>query len=310
MSDSICVRATASVANVSCGFDCIGYAICAPCDAVRIRPVPGDEIRIEMRGRHGDGIPVHPQNNTAGAAMLSLLEARQLRRGFEVVIEKGIAAGGGMGSSAASAAAAVVGLNQILGEPLALAELLPHAMVGEAAASGGFHADNVAPALLGGMVLIRDYDPLDIVPVPLPEGLHSTVVAPQFVINTRDARGHLPGTVEIKTAVSQAGNLAGFVLAMAGGDFALMGRAMVDHFAEPARAQLIPGYSAVRAAAMDSGVIGCGISGSGPTMFALSASREVAEGAADAMRAAFRSHGLASTAYSGPICCQPPQVLD
>ncbi|MBT4828681.1 MAG: homoserine kinase [Candidatus Marinimicrobia bacterium] len=310
LNNSIRVRATASVANVSCGFDCIGYAIAKPGDIVTIEKQDQPGIEISMSGIKYESIPVDPENNTAGKAILSLLDTLESKQGFKVHIVKGIPPGSGIGSSSASAAAAVVGVNELLNKPLENSELLVHGMAGEAVASGGFHADNIAPALFGGIILIRSYEPLDILNLPVPKKLFSTAVLPDFIVNTLDARRMLPKRVPLKSAVEQAGNLAGFTLGLHESDFDLLGRSMVDLFAEPFRAELIPGYPSVRQSAMDAGAIGCGISGSGPALFALSDSLKIAEHIGITMVGAFKKAGLKSTAYSTPIHKKPPEILD
>ena len=310
LNNSIRIRATASVANVSCGFDCIGYAISDPGDIVALKKQNKPGIEISMSGLKSESIPLDPEKNTAGKAILSLLESLESNQGFKVHIEKGIPPGSGIGSSSASAAAAVFGANELLGKPLKNDELLIHGMAGEAVASGGFHADNIAPALFGGIILIRSYDPLDILNLPVPENLFSTAVLPDMTINTREARQILPKEVPLSSAVEQAGNLAGFTLGLHESDFDLLGRSMVDHFAEPHRAKLIPGYENVRQSALDSGAIGCGISGSGPAVFALSDSLEKAEQIGNTMVNAFQNSGLNSTAYCSPIHTDPPEILD
>ena len=303
------VEVPATVANVSCGFDCIGYAISKPSDIVTIEKQDQLGIEISMSGIKYESIPVDPENNTAGKAIISLLNTLGSKQGFKVHIEKGIPPGSGLGSSAASAVAALVGVNELLGKPLKQDELLVHGMAGEAVVSGGFHADNIAPALFGGIILIRSYEPLDILHLPVPNNLFSTAVLPDFTVNTREARSILPKHVPLKTAIAQAGNLAGFTLALHNGDFDLLGRSMVDHLAEPHRAKLIPGYDHVRQSAIDTGAIGCGISGSGPSVFALSDSLEKAEKIGLAMVNAFKNSGLTSQSYCSPIHTQPPEIL-
>mgnify|MGYP000232828837 CR=1 FL=1 len=304
------IRATASVANVSCGFDCIGYAISVPGDIVTLKKQDKPEVEISMSGLKSESISLDPEKNTAGKGILSLLDTLGSKQGFKVHIEKGIPPGSGIGSSSASAAAAVFGANELLGNPLSLNELLVHGMAGEAVASGGFHADNIAPALFGGIILIRSYNPLDIMNLPVPINLFSTAVLPDMTINTKDARQMLPKDVPLSSAVEQAGNLAGFTLGLHESDFDLLGRSMVDLFAEPHRATLIPGYNSVRQSAMDAGAIGCGISGSGPAVFALSDSLEKAEEIGTAMVNAFQNSGLNSKGYCSPIHTKPPEILD
>jgi homoserine kinase len=308
--NSIQIRATASVANVSCGFDCIGYAISDPGDIVTIEKQESLGIEISMSGLKSESIPLDPEKNTAGKSILSLLDDLGSKQGFKVHIQKGIPPGSGIGSSSASAAAAVFGVNELLGNPKSMDDLLIHGMAGEAVASGGFHADNIAPALFGGIILIRSYEPLDILNLPVPKNLFSTAVLPDMTINTKEARQILPKEVPLSSAVEQAGNLAGFTLGLHESDFDLLERSMVDHFAEPHRAKLIPGYENVRQSALDSGAIGCGISGSGPAVFALSDSLEKAENIGSVMVNAFQKSGLNSKAYFSPIHTKPPEILD
>ena len=307
---SIRVRATASVANVSCGFDCIGYAIADPSDVITITTKNKPGIEIIISGPKTDSIPTKAEKNTAGKAVLSYLNTINQEQGCIIKIEKGIPPGSGIGSSAASAAAAVVGINELMGNPLPLEDLLVHGMAGEAVASGGFHADNIAPALFGGMILIRSYDPLDILNLPVPKDLFSTAVLPDFVVNTKDARRMLPKRVPLKYAVAQAGNLAGFTLGLHKADFDLLGRSMVDLFAEPVRAELIPAFHIIQKSAMNNGAIGCGISGSGPALFALSESEDASRKVGTAMVEAFKKNGLNSIAYSSPIHKKHPEILD
>ena len=310
MTKIIKVRATSSVANVSCGFDCIGYSIGEPSDDLTIETKDKPGIKIVISGLKAGSIPTAAENNTAGKAILSLLDSLDINRGFNVHIEKGIPPGSGLGSSAASAAAAVFGVNELLGKPLKLKELLVHGIAGEAVSSGGLHADNIAPALFGGIILIRSYDPLDILQLPVPENLFSTAVLPDSVINTREARKIMPYRVPLKSAVEQAGNLAGFTHGLHKADFKLLGRSMVDLFAEPVRAELIPGYHIVQKVAMDTGAIGCGISGSGPALFALSDSEEMAKKVGSAMVEAFKKNKLNSIAYSSSIHKKSPEIID
>lgn len=308
--ETIKVRATGSVANVSCGFDCIGYSIAAPADIITIEKKSTPGIEITMSGEGSDSIPLVPEKNTAGKSVLSLLNVIDGDSGFSMHIEKGIPPGSGLGSSAASAAAAVFGVNELMGSPLSLNDLLVHGMAGEAVASGAFHADNIAPSLFGGIILIRSYDPLDVLKLPIPKKLYSSAVLPDLTINTREARRMLPQRVPLKSAVAQAGNLAGFTLALHEDDFDLLGRSMIDLFAEPVRQELIPGYHAVKDSALENGAIGCGISGSGPAVFALSDSEAKAEAISKAMVRAFKMAGIISRYYYSPIHPSPPQILD
>jgi len=308
--NSIKIRATGSVANVSCGFDCLGYSIENPADILEITLTDSPQIIISLEGLGIENIPTIPENNTAGKAVISLLSSLNLKTGFSIKIDKGIPPGSGIGSSASSAVGAVYGVNQLLGKPLTLNELLLHAMAGEAVASGGFHADNVAPSLLGGMVLIRSYEPLDIIQIPIPENLWSTVILPDYTVNTKNARKMLPQNVALKSAVKQAGNLAGFTLGFMNSDFDLISRSMEDLYAEPFRQELIPGYKSVKKSAMEYGAIGCGISGSGPSMFAFSKNKKTAEMIGIEMKKSFKNVELQSRIYISKINQNEPKVLD
>lgn len=310
LKESIKVRAPATVANVSCGFDCLGYAISDPADIVTISKNNNQGIEISILGMKAETIPKIAEKNTAGKAILSLLESLNIKQGFKVHIEKGIHPGSGLGSSAASAVGAVFGANVLLDSPLVLEDLLIHCINGETVSSGIAHADNVAPALLGGFILVRSYDPLDILRLPIPENLLSINVLPDYIVNTKDARDILPKDISLTSAVKQSGNLSGFIAGLYENDFALMGRSMVDLFAEPVRSSLIPGYDLVRQSAMDSGAIGCGISGSGPSVFALSDSFDKANSIGNAMVGSFKKVGLESKLFISPVHTSPPIILD
>jgi len=310
VSNSIKIKASGSVANVSCGFDCLGYSLDSPADILEITKNNSSKINISMTGLGIENIPQIPKKNTAGKAIISLLSKLNINQGFNVKIEKGIPPGSGIGSSASSAVGAVYGVNQLLDNPLTSRELLVHSMAGEAVASGGFHADNVAPSLLGGMILIRSYKPLDIIQIPIPEKLWSTVILPNYTINTKDARKMLPDQVALKSAVNQTGNLAGFILGFVNSDFNLISRSMKDLFAEPVRQTLIPGFKRIKNSALENGAIGCGISGSGPSIFAFSNEKEIANKIGIGMKNAFSKEGLSSKVYISKINQNEPRILD
>lgn len=295
--------APATVANVVCGFDIFGLAVEAPGDEVvaRWRDEPGVEI-TRITGDSGH-LPRAPLSNTAGAAADALLSALDAQHGVTLEIHKRMPLGSGMGSSAASAVAAVVAVNALLGAPLNRRDLLPFALAGESISCGGetTHADNVAPALLGGFILIRGYDPLDIVSLPAPERLWVALAHPDIVIRTRDARRALPESVALGQAVAQWGNVAGLVAGLFMDDEGLITRSLHDVIVEPARARLIPGYEDVRESALRAGALGCGISGACPSMFALATSRAIAEQAGAAMEVAFERAGRRVTRYTSPI---------
>jgi homoserine kinase len=262
------------VSNVVCGFDCLGFALSEPFDEMTVRRTAGGVISIV---NHDDyGLPTDPEKNVAGVAVRALLNELQADIGFEIEITKHIKPGSGIGSSSASSCGAVVAANVLLGEPFSRSQLVSFAMEGERLASGSRHADNAAPCVFGGFTLVRSAGPLDIVPLAHPP-LFATVIHPQIEIKTADARAILPENVPLRDAVRNWSNLGAFVAALGAGDHELLSRSMVDTIVEPARQALIPLFAEVKAAALDAGALGGGISGSGPTMFMLSAEREAAE---------------------------------
>ncbi len=310
LGESIKVAASGTVANVSCGFDCLGYSIEKPNDIVIIKASSKPKIKLSVKGNKSDKIPLIPEKNTAGKAIISMLNSLAIKKGFNIIINKGIPPGSGIGSSAASAAAALFGVNQLLDKPLTNEDLIIHGMVGEQVASGSFHADNIAPALLGGIVLVNSYDPLEIHKLPVPDNLISTIALPDFSINTKEARGLLPKKVPLKSAVKQASNLAAFTISLYQNDYNLMGKAMTDFFAEPVRSELIPGFKSVYNAAMHAGAIGCGISGSGPSIFALSENKDLGKKIGDLMHKEFQKNGINSITYTSKINQNSPIILD
>lgn len=272
----------ATIANVSCGFDVLGLCLDSTGDEMTIRKSAEKGIRItEIIGAD---LPLETEKNVAGVAALSLIEALQPDCGFEISIIKKIKAGSGIGSSAASAAGAVFGINYLLGNPLTTKELVAHAMQGEKLASGSAHADNVAPALLGGFTLVRSYEPLDIISIKAPDELYATVIHPQIELKTKDARSVLRENISLKKATIQCGNLGGLISGLYTNDYGLIGRCLHDELVEPVRSILIPKFAELKAAAIAAGALGGGISGSGPSVFALSKGRENAEKAAQAMK--------------------------
>jgi homoserine kinase len=295
--------ASATVANVGCGFDIFGFAVDAPCDEVIARTRPESGVVISAITGDGGRLPREAPANTAGAAALALLAHLGDPCGVELEVRKGTPLGSGMGSSAASAAAAVVAVNALFGSPLTRAELLPFALAGEqvSCAPAPVHADNIAPSLLGGFVLIRSTHPLDIVPLPAPPSLSCALVHPALEVRTADARRILPRSVPLADAITQWGNVAGLVAGLLLSDFALIGRSLQDVIVEPVRAMLIPGFAEVKRAALAAGALGGGISGACPTVFALCDTLAGAEAVAEAMRQAFAAHGLPSEVYISAI---------
>ncbi len=293
----------ATVANVGCGFDVLGFAVRAPGDKVTARYSKKPGVTIDaIRGDEGR-LPRDAAKNTAGVAALELLRAAKVPDDTGIALElyKQMPIGSGLGSSAASSAAAAVAVNRLMGEPFTVKQLLPFAMEAERVASGAPHADNVAAALLGGFVLVRSSNPLDVVSLHVPENLHCTVVHPKIEIRTEDTRNILRKQVALKKAVVQWGNVGALVAGLMKEDYDLIGRALHDEIIEPIRSVLIPGYDNVKKAAMQQGALGCSISGSGPSVFALSSSPEKAQKIGQVMKKAFDSVGLESTSYISGI---------
>ena len=302
--------APATVANATSGFDVLGFALEEPGDIVICKPsdIPGIHI-APLTGVFSD-LPNDPKLNTAGVAVQALLDATNLSLGMELEIHKGVPIVGGMGSSASSAVAAVVAVNNLFDLQLTPIELLPFILESERAATGVPHADNAAPSLLGGFTLVHSLDPLDIISLATPAAFSCAIVHPHMHIKTRDAREILPKTVSMQIATKQMGHIASFVAGLFQEDLDLIKRSFVDELAEPHRGQLIPGYEVVKLAALAQGALGCGISGSGPSMFALCPNADIAQQAGQAMEAAFLEVNLKSDLYISAISQQGARILE
>jgi homoserine kinase len=298
---SVKASAPATVANVSCGFDIFGFAVGEPADEVEVilTDQPGVVIK-EIIGDQGR-LPLEASRNTAGVGVQAYLKATGSPYGAEITLYKNLPLGSGMGSSAASSAAALVAINHLHGNPLTRSELLPFAMEAERVACGSAHADNVAPSLLGGFVLIRGYAPLDVASIPTPPDLYCTLVHPHLELKTEDSRKVLKLQIPLKDAITQWGNIAGLVVGLMKPDYELISRSLHDVVAEPIRSALIPGFAEMKAAALDAGALGCGISGSGPTIFALSKTHEIALTVGDGIRREFDRFELNSDVYVSQV---------
>lgn len=268
------IHAPATVANMVCGFDILGFALAEPYDEMEMCLLDEPVIRIINNDEYN--LPSDPEKNVAGAALIAMMKQLDRNIGFEVVIKKNIKPGSGIGSSAASSAGAVAGANYLLGKPFSDLELVEFAMCGEEVASGVKHADNITPCILGGVSLIRSTSPLDIIPLSAPE-LYVTIVHPQIEVKTENARKILKHNVDLKAAIKQWGNVAGLVAGLLKEDYALIGRSLEDVIIEPVRSILIPGFDEIKQGCKDAGALGGGISGSGPSVFMLSQTRETAE---------------------------------
>ena len=303
------VFAPATVANVACGFDSLGFAINQPGDIVEAELRPGTGVRIlNVTGDQGR-LPREAENNTAGVAVIAMLEHLGLRQGVDIVLHKRMPLGSGLGSSAASSVAALFAVNLLLDEPLEKSALLPFAMKAEELACGSPHADNVAPGLLGGFVLIRSYDPLDVISVDYPDNLFCTILHPHIELRTEDSRRILRKHIKLKDAVIQWSNLAGLIAGLSKSDYSLISRSLNDIIFEPVRSLLIPGFDKVKKSALDAGALGCSISGSGPSVFALSTSEEEARQVGLVMKESFSELNLDSDIYVSPVNLSGPKVL-
>ena len=275
----------ATIANLSCGFDVMGLCLDGVGDEMVIRKSSVKGIRITKID--GADLPFETEKNVAGVAGLALLNELQPDYGFEIEIYKKIKAGSGIGSSSASAAGAVFGINELVGSPFSRKDLVQFAMQGEVLASGSAHADNVAPALCGGFTIVRSSNPLDIIRIESPSALYATVIHPQIELKTSEMRAVLQPMVSLKSAITQWGNLAGLVAGLYTSDYHLIGRSLHDDIVEPLRGKFIPHFDQVKQAALNHGALGSGISGSGPSIYALSKGIDTAQKVAEAMRDIF-----------------------
>ncbi|WP_423818073.1 homoserine kinase [Salinimicrobium sp. TIG7-5_MAKvit] len=265
--DEIKIFAPATVANLSCGFDVLGCCLKSIGDEMLLRKNATGEIRITKIT--GQDLPREADKNVAGVAVRALLKHLNSQQGFDIEIYKKIKAGSGIGSSAASSAGAVFAVNKLLNEPFSPEELIPFAMEGERLASGNAHADNVAPALLGGFNLIRSYEPLEVIHLPTPQDLRMVILHPLIEVKTMDSRSIIRQSISLQKAVKQWGNLGAFVSALYSNDYDLLGRSLKDEIVEPVRSILIPFFDELKIIARESGALGFGISGSGPSVFAM-----------------------------------------
>jgi len=292
------VFAPASVGNAIVGFDILGLALERPGDEIVARRASSPGLRIVSITGDDGRLPYNADQNTAGVAALGVLKhLGEHGMGIELEVHKRMPFGSGLGSSAASAVGGAYAINALLDYPLSKDALLPFAMEGEQLASGGFHADNVAPSMLGGIVLISSNDPLEVRVLPAPESLYAAVVYPHVEVLTKTARGILSPDISLKKYILQSGLLGGFITGLFTDDLGLIRRTLRDVIIEPQRASLIPGFYEVQSAAIYEGALGCSISGAGPSMVALCEGRDHAEASGAAMQEAFRWAGISSDLF-------------
>ena len=306
--ESIKVFCPATIANISCGFDVLGVALDAIGDEMLVQKTNEKGIRITKL--EGQDLPMETLQNVAGVAGLALLEESNYDGGFEIEIYKKIKAGSGIGSSAASSTGAVWAMNELLGKPFSPLELVKFSMEGERLASGVAHADNAAPALFGGFTLVRSYEPLDVITIPSPKELFATIIHPQIEVKTSDSRKILKTNITLADGIKQWGNVGGLVAGLFKEDYDLIGRSLIDHIVEPIRSILIPGFDDVKVAAINAGALGCGISGSGPSIFAFSKGVGTAQKVGEAMKEVYQNIGIAYDIHVSKINPTGIKVID
>lgn len=310
ISDFVHVFAPATAANLVCGYDILGLALEAPGDEVIMRRVSKPGVYLKSIQGDDGRLPLDPDKNTVSACVKMVLKHLALEDlGVEIELYKKMPIGSGLGSSAASTVAGLFAINQLLGEPLSKAELLPFALKGEELACGHGHADNVAPALFGGITLIKSYDPLEVVQLPVPPKLYCSVIFPHVDVPTRAARQMIRSKVGLKDAVTQWGNIAGLISGIFMNDYGLIGRSMKDVLIEPTRAILIPEFYEMRQEAMKNGALGFGISGSGPSVFAFATSREQAATITKKIQEHLKIQQIESNGYVSAINIEGPKTL-
>lgn len=302
--------APASVGNVAVGFDLMGHAVEGPGDKVRVRISDEDCVRVLKISGVVEDLPLEAERNTAAVALESMRSGLGIGHGFDLEIEKGIALGSGMGGSGASAAAAVVAANALLEAPATLEELFPHALAGEAAATGAACVDNVAPALTGGLVFVPPGEPRRLVRVDVPESLWCAIARPDLVIETRATRAALEEPWELEAIVGQTARLAGVIAGCQAGDFDLLRRSLEDVLVEPRRAGLVPGFMAAKQAALGAGALGCSLSGSGPAVFAWCEGEEAAREISGVLADELGRDGTTVEAFVSPVDAPGAALVD
>ncbi len=302
--------APATVANVVCGYDILGFAIEQPGDTVELSLNESGRVTLDEITGDGGLLPTDPEKNLASAVVMQYLQAiGAAHQGVSVKLFKGMPLNSGMGSSSASSVASLVAINYLMGEPMTRAALLPLAMEGERIACGSAHADNVAPALLGGLVLVRSSNPIDAIKLPVPDALFCTIVHPNVDVPTSESRRILKERVSVRDAITQWGNVAGMVAGFCTGDTALIGRSMEDVIFEPIRAMLIPQFYQMKLAALNHGALGFGISGSGPSVFALSTDMHTAKAITESLPAILKKYDIESQSFVSKIYTLGARIL-
>lgn len=307
MKNELKIFSPATVANVSCGFDVLGFCLDTIGDEMIIRKVEKKGVFITKI--EGYNLPYETDKNVAGVSALALYEAAKPNCGFEIEIYKKIMPGSGIGSSSASASGSVFAINELLGRPYNKTQLTAFAMKGESLASGSEHADNIAPALFGGFTLVKSVSPLEVLELPTPNDLYATIIHPQIEIKTSEARAILPKEIPLKDAITQWANVGSLVHALHSNNYELLRRSLNDVIVEPYRSQLIPHYSEVKQAALNAGALGCGISGSGPSIFTLSKGYDNATSVEKAMHGIYSNTPIGFNTYVSKINVEGMKII-
>nr|WP_321223153.1 homoserine kinase [uncultured Psychroserpens sp.] len=306
--NEIKIFSPATVANVSCGFDVLGFCLDTIGDEMIIKKTNKKGIHITKI--EGYDLPYEAQKNVAGVSALAMLEDAKPDFGFEIEIFKNIKPGSGVGSSSASAVGSVFGMNELLGKPYNKTQLTNFAMKGEALASQCEHADNIAPAIFGGFTLVKSIAPLEVLQLPTPKNLFAVIIHPQIEIKTSESRAILPKKIDLKDAITQWSNVGSLVHALHTNDYELLSKSLTDVVVEPFRSQLIPHFGDVRNAALENGALGCGISGSGPSIFSLCFGNENAQNVAKAIRNVYSKTEIPFEVYVSKINTEGIKILN
>ena len=306
--DSIQLKSCATVANLSCGFDVLGLSINEPYDEITISKSNDKSVKLEILESIYDDIPSEVEKNTGGVPAKLILNDFKLDFGFHIKIKKGIPLCGGLGSSAATAAGVVFGINQLLNQKLDVKQMLSYALEGEKVSVVNAHADNIAPCLLGGLTLIKDTNSLEVIKIPI-SNFYIVAVHPNIKINTQYARDILPNQISLKSAIKQWGTLSSLIYAFSNNNLDLIKSSMHDYIVEPLRKKLIIGFDQIKKNALDMGALGCSISGSGPTIFALCETKKIAEDIGQYSSDYYNSINLDSDIYISSINKTGPQII-
>ena len=306
--DRIKIKAPATVANLSCGFDVLGLCLDNPFDEIEIIKKSKKEVVIDIIDSSYSNIPSNPKENTGGVPALCIIDDLNLDFGFNIKIKKGIPLCGGLGSSASTASGVVFAINKLLNDKLSIKQMLKYSLKGESVSVVNPHADNIAPCLLGGLTLIRDTKSLDIVKVPISD-YYISLIHPHLHISTQEARNMLPKNIKLSSAITQWGNIAGLVLGFTLNDNKLISRSMNDVIIEPVRSSLIEGFDHIKNNALALGALGCSISGSGPTIFALCENEDVAQNILDFSKSFYQSLDMGCDTFLSQVNNVGPIII-